>query len=62
MIRNIIAVLSLHSPEKWKKIISPPTDIHVWKMDKMLEQQRVVPPTPKEEIYRVKTYANWKDF
>ena len=29
---------------------------------KVLEQQGVVLPTPVEDIYRLKPYANWKDF
>jgi septum formation protein len=29
---------------------------------KVLEQQGVVLPNPVEEIYRLKPYANWKDF
>ena len=28
----------------------------------LLTQQGVVPPTPVEEIYRLKPYANWKAF
>ena len=29
---------------------------------KVIEQQGVILPNPVEEIYRVKPYANWKDF
>jgi len=50
------------SPGKLKKTIPPPTAIPVWKIDKMLEQQRVGPSTPNEGIDRLKPYANWKDF
>ncbi len=34
----------------------------LWRTAKFLEQQAVVLPTPVEDIYRVKPYANWKDF
>ena len=34
----------------------------LWRTAKVLEQQGVVLPTPVEEIYRIKPYANWKDF
>jgi len=34
----------------------------LWRTAKVLEQQGVVLPTPVEEVYRVKPYANWKDF
>lgn len=34
----------------------------LWKTAKALEGQRFVLPNPIEEIYRVKPYANWKDF
>ena len=34
----------------------------LWKTAKVLEQQGVELHTPVEEIYRVKPYANWKDF
>jgi len=50
------------SPGKLKKTIPPSTAIPVWKIDKMLEQQRIGPPTPNEGIDRLKPYANWKDF
>lgn len=34
----------------------------LWHTAKLLEQQGVVLPTSVEEIYRLKPYANWKDF
>jgi len=34
----------------------------LWRTVKTLEEQGVVLPTPVEEIYRLKPYANWKDF
>lgn len=34
----------------------------LWRTAKLLEQQGVAPPNPVEDIYRVKPYANWKDF
>lgn len=34
----------------------------LWRTAKALEQQGVVLPNPVEEIYRLKPYANWKDF
>ena len=34
----------------------------LWKTAKALEQQGVALPTPVEEIYRLKPYANWKEF
>jgi septum formation protein len=34
----------------------------LWRTAKVLEQQGVVLPIPVEDIYRVKPYANWKDF
>jgi len=34
----------------------------LWKTAKILEQQEIVLPTTVEEIYRLKPYANWKDF
>ena len=34
----------------------------LWRTAKVLEQQGVIFPTPVEEIYRLKPYANWKDF
>jgi septum formation protein len=34
----------------------------LWRTAKVLEQQGVVLPNSIEEIYRVKPYANWKDF
>ncbi len=34
----------------------------LWRTGKTLEKQGVVLPTPVEEIYRLKPYANWKDF
>jgi len=34
----------------------------LWRKAKVLEQQEVTLPTPVEEIYRLKPYANWKDF
>jgi septum formation protein len=34
----------------------------LWRIAKVLEQQGVVLPNPAEEIYRLKPYANWKDF
>jgi septum formation protein len=34
----------------------------LWRTAKVLEQQGVVLPNPVEEIYRLKPYANWKDF
>ena len=34
----------------------------LWRTAKILEQQGVVPPNPVEKIYRIKPYANWKDF
>ncbi len=34
----------------------------LWRTAKVLEQQGVVLPNPAEEIYRLKPYANWKDF
>jgi len=34
----------------------------LWRTAKVLEQQGVVLSTPVEDIYRLKPYANWKDF
>ncbi len=34
----------------------------LWRTAKELEKQGFVLPNPVEEIYRVKPYANWKDF
>ena len=34
----------------------------LWRTAKALEQQGVVLPNPVEEIYRLKPYANWRDF
>jgi len=34
----------------------------LWRTAKVLEQQGVALPNSAEEIYRVKPYANWKDF
>lgn len=34
----------------------------LWRTAKVLEQHGVVLPTPVEEVYRLKPYANWKDF
>lgn len=34
----------------------------LWRTAKVLEQHGVVLPNPVEEVYRVKPYANWKDF
>ncbi|MDH5563348.1 MAG: Maf family protein [Nitrospirota bacterium] len=34
----------------------------LWRTAKMFEQQGVILPNPVEEIYRLKPYANWKDF
>jgi septum formation protein len=34
----------------------------LWRTAKVLAQQGVLLPTPVEEIYREKPYANWKDF
>ena len=34
----------------------------LWRTAKILEQQGIVLPTSAEEIYRLKPYANWKDF
>lgn len=34
----------------------------LWRTAKVLEQQGLVLPNPVEEIYRLKPYANWKDF
>lgn len=34
----------------------------LWRTAKVLEQQGIVLPIPVEEIYRLKPYANWKDF
>lgn len=34
----------------------------LWRTAKVLEKQGVVLPNPVEEIYRLKPYANWKDF
>jgi septum formation protein len=34
----------------------------LWRTAKMLEQQGVALPNPVEEIYKVKPYANWKEF
>ena len=34
----------------------------LWRTAKVLEQQGVVLPTPVEEVYKLKPYANWKDF
>jgi septum formation protein len=34
----------------------------LWRTAKELEKQGVVLPNPVEELYRVKPYANWKDF
>ncbi len=34
----------------------------LWRTAKTLEDQGVVLPNPVEEIYRLKPYANWKDF
>ncbi len=34
----------------------------LWRTAKVLEQQGVVMPNAAEDIYRLKPYANWKDF
>jgi septum formation protein len=34
----------------------------LWRTAKVLEKHGVVLPTPVEDIYRSKPYANWKDF
>ena len=34
----------------------------LWRTAKVLDQHGVVLPTPVEEVYRLKPYANWKDF
>jgi len=34
----------------------------LWRTARILEEQGVVLPKPVEEIYRLKPYANWKDF
>ena len=34
----------------------------LWRTAKVLEELGVVLPTPVEEVYRMKPYANWKDF
>ncbi len=34
----------------------------LWRTAKVLEQHGVLLPNPVEEIYRLKPYANWKDF
>jgi septum formation protein len=34
----------------------------LWRTAKVLGQHGVVLPTPVEEVYRLKPYANWKDF
>jgi septum formation protein len=34
----------------------------LWRTAKVLEQQGVVRPNTVEEVYRLKPYANWKDF
>jgi septum formation protein len=34
----------------------------LWRTAKILEEQGVVLPNPVKEIYRLKPYANWKDF
>ncbi len=34
----------------------------LWRTSKVLEEQGVVLPTPIEEIYALKPYANWSDF
>ncbi|GJL57065.1 MAG: septum formation protein Maf [Nitrospirales bacterium] len=34
----------------------------LWKTAKLLGQQGMTVPNPVEEIYRLKPYANWKDF
>ena len=34
----------------------------LWRTAKVLEQHGVVLPNPVEEIYRLKPYANWKDY
>lgn len=34
----------------------------LWQTADLLKQQGVVLPTPVEEIYRLKPYANWKEF
>lgn len=34
----------------------------LWRTAMVLEQQGVALPNPVEEIYKVKPYANWKDF
>ena len=34
----------------------------LWRTAKVLKQHGVVLPTPVEEVYRLKPYANWKDF
>ena len=33
----------------------------LWRIAMVLEQQGIVFPTPVEDIYRLKPYANWKD-
>ena len=34
----------------------------LWRTAEVLEEQGIVLPTSAEEIYRLKPYANWKDF
>ncbi|MFA9562525.1 MAG: Maf family protein [Nitrospirota bacterium] len=34
----------------------------LWRTANILEQQGVVMPNAVEEIYRLKPYANWKEF
>ena len=34
----------------------------LWRTAKLLEQQGIVLPTSVEEVYRLKPYANWKEF
>ena len=34
----------------------------LWRVAKELEQQGVMLPNPIEEVYRLKPYANWKEF
>ncbi|MDH5586617.1 MAG: Maf family protein [Nitrospirota bacterium] len=34
----------------------------LWRTAKILEEQGMILPTSLEEIYRLKPYANWKDF
>jgi len=36
--------------------------LHLWRTGKVLEEQGIALPNSVEEIYRLKPYANWKDF